>query len=141
MGKIWTKRSINVNGFMTTMKNVWQPIHGLFISSIGENIFVFKFHHWRDTHRVGEGQPWHFDKQAILFGDIQGNTKTYDMNLIELPMWVRIYNLPFKVRLNKVNVAAMGKKLGVFVKAECSGSLGLVKSLRLRVNVDVRKPL
>lgn len=37
VGKIWTKHDINSNAFMTVMKNVWQPIHGLDISSIGDN--------------------------------------------------------------------------------------------------------
>lgn len=48
VGKVWTKRNINSNAFMATMKNVWQPTHGLDISSIGGNMFVFQFRHWRD---------------------------------------------------------------------------------------------
>lgn len=64
VGKLWTKRSIKVNAFMTTMKNIWQPTHSLDISSMGDNTFVFQFHHWRDKRRVVEGQPWHFDKHA-----------------------------------------------------------------------------
>lgn len=110
VGKIWTKRSINANAFMATIKNVWQPSHGLDISNIGENTFVFKIYHWRDKNRVVEGQPWHFDKHAIILGDIEGNTKPSDMELFSLPMWVRVYNLPFKGRLNVENIEAIGKK-------------------------------
>lgn len=88
-----------------------------------------------------EGQPWHFDNHAILLGDIEGNSKPSDLELYQLPMWVRVYNLPFKGRLNMVNVEAIGKKLGQFVKMDMSGSLGIDKSMRLWVNVDVRKPL
>ena len=141
VGKIWTNRTINKNAFMTTMKNVWQPTCGIDISNIGENKYVFQFHHWRNKQRVMEGQPWHFDIHAILLSDIKGNIRPSDMELYELPMWVRIYNLPFKGRLNPENIAAMGKKLGQFVKADVSGSVGIDKSIRLRIAVDVRKPL
>ena len=141
VGKIWTKRSINANAFMATIKNVWQPSHGLDISSIGENTFVVQFYHWRDKNRVLEGQPWHFDKHAIILGDIEGDTKPSDMELFSLPMWVRIYNLPFKGRMNVKNIEAIGKKIGSFVKVDNSGSLGIDKSLRMRVLVDVRKAL
>lgn len=73
VGKIWTKRNINANAFMATMKNIWQPSQGLDISSIGDNTFVFQFYHWRDKQRVVEGQPWHFDRHTLLLGDIEGN--------------------------------------------------------------------
>ena len=92
MGKIWTGRNINANAFMTTIKNVWQPKHGLDISNIGKNMFVFQFYHWKDKHRVLDGQPWHFNRHAFLLGEIDGNIKPSDMELFELPMWVRVSN-------------------------------------------------
>lgn len=63
------------------------------------------------------------------------------MELFELPLWVRVYNLPFKRRTQRENVEAIGKKIGRYIKADCSGSVGIHKSIRLRINVDVRKPL
>lgn len=141
VGKIWTKRRINSNAFMETMKNVWQPKHGVDISSIGENAFVFQFHHWKDKQRVIEEQPWHFDKHALILEDIVGHIKPSDMTLCDLPMWIRVYNLPFKGRLNTANVEAIGNKVGTFIKMDSSGSMGIDKSIRLRVKVDVRKPL
>lgn len=53
--KLRTSRNINKNAFMNTMKNVWQPTYGIDIRSIGENTYVFQFHHWRDKLRVLEG--------------------------------------------------------------------------------------
>lgn len=115
VGKIWTDRHINANAFMSTMKSVWKLKYGVDISSIGENAFVFQFHPWRDKQRVGEGQPWHFDKHAIILGDIEGNKKPSDMKLYELLMWVRVYNLPFKGRFNLMNIEAIGNKLGNYI--------------------------
>ena len=98
---------------------------------------MLQFHHWRDKQRVVETQPWYFYKHVILFGDIQDNVKPSDMQSFELPTWVRIYNLPFKGRLNTKNVEAIGKKIGTFIKVDSSGSLGIDKSIRLRNGVDV----
>ena len=63
------------------------------------------------------------------------------MNLYELPMCVRIYNLSFKRRLNLANVEALGNKFRTFIKMDSSESLGIDKSVRWRIKVDVQKPL
>lgn len=140
-GKIWTQRNINVKAFMATMKAVWQPMQGLDISSIGKNMFVFQFYHWRDKHKVMEGQPWHFDNHAVLLDDIEGKSNLSNVELFELPVWARIYNLPLKGRLIITNMEAIGKKIGAFVRLDGSGSMGIDKSIRMRVKIDVRKPL
>lgn len=111
---------------MAIMISVWQQ-SSVDISSMGDNAFVFQFHHQKDKSRVMEGHPQHFDNHALLLGDIEGNTKPSDMELFELPMWVRVYNLPFKGRLNMANVEAIGKKLGQFLKMDMSGSPGIYK--------------
>ncbi|KAL2930751.1 Leukocyte antigen CD37 [Bienertia sinuspersici] len=61
VGKMWTERHINANAFMSTMRNIWQPKHGVEITNIGKNTYVFQFFHWRDKAKVVDGQPWHFD--------------------------------------------------------------------------------
>lgn len=104
-------------------------------------MYMFQFHHWRDKHRVLEGQPWHFDQHALLLGEINGNGKPFNIQLHYLPIWVRVYNLPFKGRLNTKNVENVANKIGIFVKMDRSRSMGIDKSIRIRVLVDVRKPL
>lgn len=88
-----------------------------------------------------DGQPWHFNNHAIILGDIEGNKKPFDMEIFHLPMWIRVYNLLFKGRFNIMNVEAIGNKLGNFIKFDISGSVGIDKSIRIRVNVDMCKPL
>lgn len=63
------------------------------------------------------------------------------MTLADLPMWIRVYNLSFNGRLNTNNIEVIGNKNGSFVKIDNSGSVGIDKSLRMRVLIDVRKPL
>lgn len=141
IGKIWTNRHINSNAFITTMKNVWQPKHGVEIRNIDKNMFVFQFFHWRDKQKIIQDQPWHFDNHALLLGHIDSNLKPSDVPLFDLPMWVRVYNLPFKGRLNILNIEKVGNKIGFFVKMDNTNLMGIDKSIRMRVLIDVRKPL
>ena len=141
VGRIWTNRHINQNAFIATMKNVWQPKHDVEIRNTGKNLYVFQFHHRRDKQRVVEGQPWHFDRHVIIMNDILGNCKPSDIPLFEFPIWARVYNLPFKGRLNNVNMKAIGDKLGTFIKMDQSGVMGIDKSVRVRIMHDVRRPL
>uniref|UniRef100_A0A803MIE9 CCHC-type domain-containing protein n=1 Tax=Chenopodium quinoa TaxID=63459 RepID=A0A803MIE9_CHEQI len=141
VGKLWTDCTINTNAFMSTIKNVWQPKHGLEISNIGKNTYVFQFHHWRDKQRVLNDQPWHFDRHALLPGEIDDNVKPLDVHLCEIPMWVRVYSLPFRGRLNTANVEAIGNKIERFVKFDNSGCMDIEKFVRIRTMIDVTKPL
>lgn len=52
-----------------------------------------------------------------------------------------MYNLPVKGRLNYANMEATGNKISSFIKLENSGLMGIDKSIRMRVKVDVRKAL
>ncbi|KAL2925171.1 hypothetical protein RDABS01_019750 [Bienertia sinuspersici] len=56
-GKIWTNRIINANAFIATMSRVWNPKHGIEISNIAKNLYVFQFHHWKDKEMVVNNQP------------------------------------------------------------------------------------
>ncbi|XP_021741925.1 uncharacterized protein LOC110708126 [Chenopodium quinoa] len=117
------------------------PKHGVDISNIGKNRFLFQFYHWRDKQRVLDEQPWHFDRHALILGETTDSVKPSDIELFHLPMWIRVYNLPFKGRLNLANIENIGNKIGMFVKLDAAAKVGIDKSIRIRVLVDVRKPL
>lgn len=76
-----------------------------------------------------------------MLSDMIGDKKPSDMEINQFPMWVRVYNLPFKGRLNKDNVQVIGNKIGNFTRMDSSGTVGIDKSIRLRVMIDARKPL
>ncbi|KAL2898754.1 Major capsid protein L1 [Bienertia sinuspersici] len=86
------------------------PRHGLDISNIGTNTFLFQLYHWLDKERVMESQPWHFDGNALFLGEVQGSVKPSDIQLHELPIWTRMYDLPFKGGMHDDNVKAHGTK-------------------------------
>lgn len=77
---------------------------------------------------------------AILLTDMVATFNPADLQFFELPIWVRIYNVPFRGRSNADNVRMLGEKIGVFMEANKSDNFGLEKSIRIKVRLDVRKP-
>lgn len=114
---------------------------GLEISNIGKNKFQFQFHHWRDKRRVLEGQPWHFDHYALLLGELNELEKPSEAELCMLPVWARFYDVSFKERQNEGNVIILGNKVGEFLMHDKRETSGMEKSMRIRVLLDVTKPL
>ncbi|CAO2821304.1 unnamed protein product [Amaranthus hypochondriacus] len=141
VGKVWTERLINRSAFITTMKGIWRVQAGLDISNIGRNLFQFQFYHWKDKERVLAGQPWHFDRNAIILSNLDHVTKPSELLFFHLPMWARFYDVPFKGRMHEANAKMMGDKVGQFISMEQEDYSGLEKSMRIRVLIDVRHPL
>ncbi|KAL2939926.1 hypothetical protein RDABS01_001308 [Bienertia sinuspersici] len=141
IGKVWAKKRINPRAFMDTMKTLWNPKHGLEARRVDDNLFSFQLYHWRDKAKVRDGQPWHFDRYTICLSDINDDGKPYEFQLHTLPMWVRFYNLPFRGRGNETNAVMLANKVGSFIKADKEGETEIDRSLRLRVAIDVQKPL
>lgn len=141
IGKVWTCRILNSPALMDTLKKIWQPKYGLETRKIDENTYSFQFYHWRDKRRVLEGQPWHFDKHAICFSEIQDDGKPSEIQLHLMPIWTRFYNLPFKGRGNDDNITTLANKVGVFVKIDKTQECAIDRSIRVQVIVDVRYPL
>lgn len=141
IGKLWSDKSLNSTAFMATIKNVWVIQYGVDINLIGKNLYQFQFYHWREKERVLNGQPWYFDKMALLLTDMDTAQKPSDLQFFDLLMWVRIYNIPFRGRYNENNARILGDKIGEYVEMDKTECLGMEKSLRIRVRLDVRKPV
>lgn len=95
---------------MKTIKNVWVTQHGVDTSMIGKDLFQFQFYHWKDKEKVLSGQPWYFDKVALLLTDMDAAQKPSDLQFYALPIWVRIYNIPFRGVIMTLMHGFLGKR-------------------------------
>ncbi|XP_056692156.1 uncharacterized protein [Spinacia oleracea] len=85
------------------------------------------------------GRPWCFEQNLLLLKDISGDEQPYDIALTHSPFWVRIENLPFNCR-SDAHVKAIAAKLDSLMEIE-EDVMGIGKDRRLRVMMDVTKPL
>ncbi|KAM7518224.1 hypothetical protein LguiB_017186 [Lonicera macranthoides] len=141
VGKLLTRKHYNREAFKTLITKVWKPMKGLHISDFGDDMFVFKFGNELEARRVLLNGPWNFDCSLLLLERATGYEVPSAVNLQWASFWVRCYNLPI-LCMNK----DMGKKLGACIGDVEDVDVGLHgdclgKFLRIRVRVDVLKPL
>ncbi|XP_021859879.2 uncharacterized protein [Spinacia oleracea] len=81
-------------------------------------------------------------RKILLSSTLQGgNVRPSVPPLHKVPFWIRVYDLPLRGRNNENNAKAIGNKLGEFVSMDKSDSVGINKSLRIRVLIDACKTL
>lgn len=139
VGKLLTSKAFNIKAFKRTMIQSWGVQQKVVIKAIELNLFVFQFFHWRDKDKVLAGRPWCFDQQLLLLNEVTGNEQPADVSLSFSPFWVRIHNLPFNCR-SPEDINTIASSMGTILEIE-NDELGLEKFCRVRVLVDVHKPL
>ncbi|XP_010680870.1 uncharacterized protein LOC104895922 [Beta vulgaris subsp. vulgaris] len=139
VGRLLTTRAFNMDAFKRTISQAWGLQKRIIIKAIETNLFVFQFFHWRDKEKVMAGRPWCFDQNLLVLNDISGDEHPAQVLLSYSPFWVRILNLPFNCR-GEADVHAIASALGVVMEIE-SDELGMDKFCRVRIMLDIKKPL
>lgn len=139
VGKLLTSKAFNVEAFKRTITQSWGVQKRVIIKAIETNFFVFQFFHWKDKEKVLAGRPWCFDQHLVVLNEITGDEQPAQISLDYSPFWVRIHNLPFNCRSIK-DVTTIASSLGAVMEVE-NDELGLEKFCRVRLMMDVHKPL
>ncbi|KAK4433258.1 hypothetical protein Salat_1088100 [Sesamum alatum] len=141
VGKILGKRSFNFEAFKNTMLNVFKPGRGLDIQLIEEGRILFHFIHILDRRRVMESRPWAFDKNLLVLRTIEADDNPLRIDLNWSDFHIHIHDLPLN-RMTKEIAAFIGNQLGIFRDVDLDkGGQGWGSSLRIRVSLDITKPL
>ncbi|KAI7987433.1 hypothetical protein LOK49_LG13G00733 [Camellia lanceoleosa] len=107
---------------------------------IGDNLFLFHFNHIADKQRVLLNSPWSFDKHLVLLSEMDAHLLPSKVVLSMASFWVQIHNLPLISMTREVG-QLIGNKIGLVVDVECGYDGAAVGPLRIRVQIDVSKPL
>lgn len=68
-------------------------------------------------------------------------TKSLEVDFSIIPIWIRVERLPMGL-MNRSAARAIGDDIGEFVEVEADGGeLAAGRSLRLKIRMDIRKPL
>jgi hypothetical protein len=141
IGKILADRVIPKDSFKGPLSRVWRQEGNISFKSLGENLFIVEFETEWDKEKVLEGRPRLFDGFLVSVVDFDGTTPPSKLNFDKAAFWIRMYNLP---------LACMGKKIGHKIGSLIGtveevdvfdGEAGWGEYLRVRVMMDVTKPL
>lgn len=85
--------------------------------------------------------PWSFENQMLAVQDFNGDFRPSDYKFERTFIWTKIYGLP--LNLMKMDIAErIENKIGASQKIDTSMTRsGWVKNLRIRVEIDITKPL
>ncbi|KAL2935792.1 Gag polyprotein [Bienertia sinuspersici] len=117
VGKLLTNRPINYEAMKKTFRSIWRLKEGMAVRMVEANLFVFQFSSVSDKEKVVQGRPWFFDNQLLLLKETKG-----DDQISEIAM-------------------SIGESMGGFMEYDDSDPLGLENFMRLKVMINIEKPL
>ena len=109
--KFLTKRVVNLEAVLRTLKPLWRLVHGLMGQDIGNNRMMFLFTNKVDMERVLANGPWSFDKYLILLKRIDDDQSFSHVIFYLCSFWVQIHDLPVRCMNSKV-CEKIGNTLG-----------------------------
>ncbi|CAJ2644626.1 uncharacterized protein LOC123882497 [Trifolium pratense] len=140
VGKLWTEDHFNVRIFKQVVSQSWRLKNPVEIQDLSKNLFLFRFTSKRDLEMVLRNGPWSFDRNLVILKRISGEEQPSDLEMFTAEFWARIYDLPLKLRSDAMALR-LGNTIGQFVEADSKDGHRLGKFLRVKVSIDLRKPL
>ncbi|KAM7490550.1 hypothetical protein LguiA_033471 [Lonicera macranthoides] len=139
VGKVVIDKQVNKEGLRAALRKAWGRVFSL--SEVGFNIFSFSFEKSEDVEWVLRRGPWNFDHSLVAFQRIDGSLQPSALRFSHEKFWVRLYNLSFLCRSREI-ASVIGGKIGQVDDVDVGpNGDGLGKFIRVRVTVDILKPL
>jgi hypothetical protein len=127
--------------FTRFTEEVWHLRSRIDYAEKGKNYYMITLHSKGDYDFVKKGGPWIFKKHALIIKDFDKSMQPSDIKLDKVPVWVRIYNVPFE-KQNEVWGRRYGDGLGETIEVDVPESeLKKHEFLRVRVNLPYNKRL
>ncbi|KAL8476853.1 hypothetical protein ACS0TY_029233 [Phlomoides rotata] len=88
VGRFLTDQTFNFTAMKNRMTNIWKPVKGVTIKTLGDGRFIFEFYHHLDFSRVMNGLPWTFNNHPLLLRHLQRGEYALRVPQTTLPFWV-----------------------------------------------------
>ncbi|KAM6586913.1 hypothetical protein CsatA_009518 [Cannabis sativa] len=141
VGGFITAGAMDFPSMQQTLAALWKPGKGVYIKELDANRFLFQFFHEIDINRVIEGNPWYFNRKALIISRMKDNSNPRCITLDTLDLWVQIHDLQTGCMTSTI-LQAVGNYIGTFVETCPNNFMGIWRDyMRIRVTIDLSKPL
>lgn len=141
VGKLWMDKVANKETFKTVFSRIWRLMGRVVFKELQENLWLFEFSDNEDKRRVMEGRSWSFDRHILVLNEFDGTTPPPHMKFDHSPIWVQVHDMPLLCMTKRVG-EKIGESMGVLEDVDVAGEgVGWGRCLRIRVNMDLTKPL
>nr|XP_020172955.1 uncharacterized protein LOC109758507 [Aegilops tauschii subsp. strangulata] len=141
VGKAMSERLAHPDAICLSLGKVWCPIKGIWCKEIGVSQFLFTFHQESGKRKAIEDGPWMFDKELVVVEDYVPSKRPEDYNHNNIPIWVRVYNLPLGM-MTEESAEDIGNIIGEFVEADTGADgIAIGKFLRIKIRMQIDRPI
>ncbi|KAL0434846.1 UNVERIFIED_CONTAM: hypothetical protein Sradi_0192500 [Sesamum radiatum] len=140
VGKILLTKAYRIEAIRSTLMAIMNPKRGMVIREIEDKRLLFKFNHLLDQNRVLEGRPWTFERNLIVLNLVELEENPRMVNLDWSPFHVHIHGLPMRHMTTPI-ARHIGNRLGIFVERAQGVYDSEGSTVRIRVEIDIRKCL
>ncbi|KAK3005119.1 hypothetical protein RJ639_016509 [Escallonia herrerae] len=142
LAKIISNKKVNAKAVQSILFKAWNPNKGMKIQLMEENCFCITFNHDWDRTRVLESRPWSIMSSHMVVRDWPPDLTLKEINFNLSPFWIRICGLPPN-QMTKANATKITDNIGALLEVDftANGKIAWCKYLRIRVKIDVRKPI
>lgn len=141
VGKLLSEKGVRLEIIEQTVGWIWCPSRGIECKDLGENLFLFTFHQPSGKRKALEDGPWAISKELLVVADFDGSKSIDEVEFSTIPIWIRVDRLPMGM-MNEAVAKVIGDEVGKFMEMEAGGDgMATGRILRLKVRLDIRKPL
>ncbi|XP_074378321.1 uncharacterized protein LOC141719854 [Apium graveolens] len=141
VGRFLTEKNVNSKAMKSKLADVWRPAKGINIKDLKSGLFLFQFYHIDDMQWILNGGPWSFDGAMLITNTIGTGEDPLEVSLYNIPFWIQLYGLPGSLMTEQVG-KQLGDFFGTFVMYDPNNNSSIWREcMRLKILVDVRKPL
>ncbi|KAK9284051.1 hypothetical protein L1049_012311 [Liquidambar formosana] len=135
VGKLLSNRGINKNA-LRSISRAWNILHGLTITELNPNIFLFGFTTEIERDRSFSARPWSVMGSHLVLKYWSPSLTIEEVDFSVSPFWVQIHGLPpsHKTLSNATRIGAIA---GLSPHVDFPSKEALVRSQFLRVKVEL----
>jgi hypothetical protein len=138
IARVFTESDYSSFWFFKNMRSAWDLAQDVKTRSLESNLHTFQFQCLGDWERMKEGGPWNFRGNPVLIEEYDGFTKPSEVKLFFFDIWIQIHDLPIGYA---PMIKSLASKVGQFIYSEGISNDFEGNFFRVKVKLDVRKPL
>jgi hypothetical protein len=135
VAKLFSERSVRPEAIEQSVAWIWCPSKGIICKDLGDNVFLI----W--LRKALDDGPWMISKELLAVTEFDESKSLDEVDFSFIPTWLRVEHLPMGL-MNHAAAKVIGDDVGEFMEVEADrGVVAAGRSLRLKIRLDIRKPL